>query len=145
MVTVKTSTSTSTRLRASIAAIALLCAGLVLYKQSGAPPRSAEASATPDARPPRVIVDVAQYRERQRDDLMKIVHEAADKVRRWGDPVQLEPMNSFDRRIVHHAFTEDPEIETSSSDEEWEGGRKRITLRLREAQPANEKPAESKS
>ena len=90
--------------------------------------------ASPDA--PRVIVDCERYRERQRDDILKKVAEAADKVRRWGDPVQLEPMNSFDRRIVHRAFTDDPEIETYSSDEEWEGGRKRITIQLRQSQPS---------
>ncbi len=112
----------------------------MLYKQSGASPEN-----SPDApRPPRVIIDVAQYRERLRDDLLKIAHEAADKVRRWGDPVQLEPMNSFDRRIVHRAFTDDPEIETYSSNEEWEGGRKRITLQLRQSQPASDNPEPSR-
>ena len=38
----------------------------------------------PDA--PRVTVDCERYRERQRDDILKKVVEAADKVRRWGDP-----------------------------------------------------------
>ena len=89
----------------------------------------------PDARPPRVIVDIERYRERQKDDLMKIAFEAADRVRRWGDPVQMEPLNSFDRRIVHRAFAEDPEIETVSGEAEFEGGRKRITLRLRQGEP----------
>ncbi len=39
----------------------------------------------PDA--PRVIVDCERYRERQRDDILKKVLEAADRVRRWGDAV----------------------------------------------------------
>ena len=114
----------------------------MLYKQSGK-------MGTDEPRSSRVIVDVERYRERQRDDLLKHAFQAADKVRRWGDPVELEPMNSFERRIIHRAFTSDPEIETVSAELEGENvaapGRKRITIRLRQNQPlapAQEKVAE---
>jgi spoIIIJ-associated protein len=53
--------------------------------------------ADPDA--PRVIVDCERYRERQRDDILKKVLDAADKVRRWGDAVKIGPFNAFDRRV----------------------------------------------
>lgn len=96
----------------------------ILLKQSGFP-------AEGEPRSPRIIVDVGRYRERQRDDLLRMAGEAADKVRRWGDPVQLEPLNAFERRLIHRHFANDSEIETISSEEVWEGGRKRITLRLR--------------
>jgi spoIIIJ-associated protein len=46
--------------------------------------------------------------------LVKKVQEAAEKVRRWGDPVELEPLSAFDRRVVHQTLRDDPDIETQS-------------------------------
>ena len=63
---------------------------------------------------PKVTVDVSGYRAQARDALVKKARDAAEKVRRWGDIVELEPMSSFDRRIVHHALKDDPDIETHS-------------------------------
>jgi spoIIIJ-associated protein len=67
-----------------------------------------------DPKSPKVTVDVAGYRQQQRDALVKKAKDAAEKVRRWGDVVELEPMNAFDRRIVHTALRDDPDIETHS-------------------------------
>src|SRR3989304_1416325 len=50
---------------------------------------------------PKVTVDVGGYRASAREALLKKAKEAAQKVRRWGDVVELEPLNAFDRRIVH--------------------------------------------
>jgi spoIIIJ-associated protein len=63
---------------------------------------------------PKVTVDVGNYRTEARDELIKKAKAAAEKVRRWGDVVELEPMNAFDRRIVHNAIKEDPDVETHS-------------------------------
>lgn len=63
---------------------------------------------------PKVTVDVGGYRAQSRDALVKKAREAAEKVRRWGDVVELEPMNAFDRRIIHNAIKDDPAIETHS-------------------------------
>jgi spoIIIJ-associated protein len=63
---------------------------------------------------PKVMVDVGGYRAQARAALVKKAQEAAEKVRRWGDAVELEPMNAFDRRIVHQALKDDPDIETQS-------------------------------
>src|SRR5476651_524102 len=63
---------------------------------------------------PKAMVDVGGYRAQARDALVKRAKDAADKVRRWGDAVELEPMSAFDRRIVHHALKDDPEVETHS-------------------------------
>jgi len=63
---------------------------------------------------PKVMVDVGGYRSQAREALVKKAKDAADKVRRWGDIVELEPMSSYDRRIVHHALRDDPEVETQS-------------------------------
>ncbi len=65
---------------------------------------------------PKAMVDVGGYRAQAREALVKRAKEAADKVRRWGDAVELEPMNAFDRRIVHQALRDDPDVETHSAE-----------------------------
>jgi spoIIIJ-associated protein len=60
------------------------------------------------------MVDVSGYRSQARETLVKKAKEAAEKVRRWGDIVELEPMTAFDRRVVHQALKDDPDIETQS-------------------------------
>jgi spoIIIJ-associated protein len=75
---------------------------------------------------PKVMVDVSGYRAQTRDALVKKAKEAAEKVRRWGDVVELEPLSAFDRRIVHNAIKDDPDIETHSV--EVEGTDKKVIL-----------------
>lgn len=79
-----------------------------------------------DQSAPKVMVDVSGYRAQARDALVKKVRDAAEKVRRWGDVVELEPMSAFDRRIVHQAIKDDPDIETHSV--EVEGTEKKVIL-----------------
>jgi spoIIIJ-associated protein len=57
---------------------------------------------------------VGGYRAQAREALVKKAKDAAEKVRRWGDAVELEPMGAFDRRVVHHALKDDPDVETHS-------------------------------
>jgi spoIIIJ-associated protein len=75
---------------------------------------------------PKVMVDVSGYRAQARDALVKKAKDAAEKVRRWGDVVELEPLSAFDRRIVHNAIKDDPDIETHSV--EVEGTDKKVVL-----------------
>lgn len=79
-----------------------------------------------DAESPKVTLDVGNYRSQQREALIKKAKEAAEKVHRWGDIVELEPLNAFDRRIVHNALKDDPAIETHSV--EVEGTDKKAIL-----------------
>ncbi len=79
-----------------------------------------------DAGTPKVTVDVGGYRTQAREALVRKAKAAADKVRRWGDVVELEPMNAFDRRVVHNALREDPDVETHSV--EVEGSNKKAIL-----------------
>src|ERR1044071_4569196 len=81
-----------------------------------------------DPAAPKVMVDVGDYRASARDALLKKAKEAAEKVRRWGDIVELEPMNAFDRRIIHNALKDDPSVETHSVEVEGTD-RKPIILR----------------
>ena len=79
-----------------------------------------------DPSAPKVMVDVGGYRSQARESLVKKAKDAADKVRRWGDVVELEPLSAFDRRIVHQALKDDPDIETHSV--EVEGTEKKAIL-----------------
>ena len=67
-----------------------------------------------DASAPKIMVDVSGYRAQAREALVRKAKEAAEKVRRWGDVVELEPLSAFDRRIIHQALKDDPSIETHS-------------------------------
>jgi len=67
-----------------------------------------------DQNAPKVTVDVGGYRAQAREALIRKAKDAAEKVRRWGDVVELEPLNAFDRRIVHNALRDDPGVETHS-------------------------------
>jgi spoIIIJ-associated protein len=78
---------------------------------------------------PRVIVDVENYRQQLVDQMLERVKAAAESVRAGGPEVVLEPMNSFERRLVHNLFKDDPDIETVSPAEA--SRLKRITLRRR--------------
>jgi spoIIIJ-associated protein len=79
-----------------------------------------------DAAAPKVMVDVGGYRAQAREALVRKAQEAAEKVRRWGDVVELEPLSAFDRRIVHQALKDDPNVETKSV--EVEGTEKKAIL-----------------
>ena len=79
-----------------------------------------------DTTAPKVMVDVGGYRSQAREALVKKAQNAADKVRRWGDTVELEPMSAFDRRVVHQALKDDPDVETHSV--EVEGSEKKAIL-----------------
>jgi spoIIIJ-associated protein len=67
-----------------------------------------------DATAPKIMVDVGGYRAQAREALVKKAKDAAEKVRRWGDTVELEPMTAFDRRVVHQTLKDDPDVETHS-------------------------------
>jgi spoIIIJ-associated protein len=79
-----------------------------------------------DAAAPKVMLDVGGYRAQAREALVKRAQDAAEKVRRWGDVVELEPLSAFDRRIVHQALKDDPGVETKSV--EVEGTEKKAIL-----------------
>ena len=79
-----------------------------------------------DPATPKVTVDIGGYRAQAREALVKKAKLAAEKVRRWGDVVELEPLSAFDRRIVHNALKDDPAVETHSV--EVEGTNKKAIL-----------------
>ena len=77
----------------------------------------------------RIIVDVQHYRSMRDDALVAKVIQLASAVRASGRPMQTAPLNSYDRRIVHNAFKDDPELVTWSPPDDARV--KRITIRKR--------------
>src|SRR6187549_659719 len=75
---------------------------------------------------PRVRVDVNHFREHKDDSFLDEVRRLADKVRATGHPIKLDPMNSYQRRLVHNLFKDDPGIKTWSPEDD--SRMKRITL-----------------
>ncbi|MFN2544393.1 MAG: RNA-binding cell elongation regulator Jag/EloR [Actinomycetota bacterium] len=66
----------------------------------------------------RVVVDVEDYRKRRRSQLVSRARGIARRVKRTGRPERLEPMNAFERKIVHDAVTAVGGIETGSEGED---------------------------
>jgi spoIIIJ-associated protein len=66
----------------------------------------------------RVIVDAEGYRERRKDTLTKLAFRMAEKVKRTGQRVIMEPMNPQERRIIHTALQSESGIQTLSEGEE---------------------------
>jgi spoIIIJ-associated protein len=71
-----------------------------------------------DQNSPKVMIDIGGYRAKARETLVQKAQAAAEKVRRWGDVVELEPMSAFDRRIIYSALKEAEGIEAVSVEAE---------------------------
>ena len=80
---------------------------------------------------PKVTVDCEHYRSMREVQIVHRVRELAERVRITGRSLQLEPMNSYERRIVHNAFKDDPDVATWSPSDS--ARIKQITLVKRQA------------
>ena len=66
----------------------------------------------------KVKVDTEDYRERRKQTLENLAKNLSYKVKRTRRPVTLEPMNPYERRIIHSALQNDRYVETHSEGEE---------------------------
>lgn len=66
----------------------------------------------------RVKLDTENYRARREETLKHLAKNIAHKVKRNRKPVSLEPMNPYERRIIHSALQSDPYVTTHSEGEE---------------------------
>ena len=78
---------------------------------------------------PRVIVDVEHHRSMRDAAFLQRIQQLADAVKIHGRPVETEPLNSYDRRLIHNAYRDDAELITES--QKVEDKIKRITIRRR--------------
>lgn len=66
----------------------------------------------------KVKLDTEDYRKRRRDTLENLAKNIAYKVKRTKRPVSLEPMNPFERRVIHSALQNDKYVSTHSEGDE---------------------------
>jgi spoIIIJ-associated protein len=74
---------------------------------------------------PQIVIDVGNYRQRRQESLEGLARRVAEQVRTTGRPQALDPMQAYDRRIIHMALREDTTVYTESS---GEGESRRITV-----------------
>ena len=65
----------------------------------------------------RVILDTENYRIRREESLVRLAYNTADKVRTSRTSVLLEPMNPFERRLIHTTLNDIGDVETKSEGE----------------------------
>ena len=66
----------------------------------------------------KVKIDTEDYRKRRKETLENLAKNIAYKVKRTKRPVSLEPMNPFERRVIHSALQNDKFVTTHSEGEE---------------------------
>lgn len=65
----------------------------------------------------RVILDAENYRVRREESLVHLAYTTADRVRSSRQSILLEPMNPFERRLIHTTLNDIPDVETISEGE----------------------------
>lgn len=76
----------------------------------------------------RVNIDVGGYKRRRDDRLRQSAHKAAGRVRKTGQPVEMDPMSAAERRVIHMALADDPTVMSEST---GEGRDRRVVVKLR--------------
>lgn len=66
----------------------------------------------------KIKIDTENYRERRRETIENLAKNIASKVKKTRKPAYLEPMNPYERRIIHAALQNDKYVETYSEGEE---------------------------
>ncbi len=72
-----------------------------------------------------IVIDVESYKQRRCNALQALAFRIAEQVTQKGEPFALEPMPAFDRRIIHLALADHPDVTTESS---GEGEARRVVI-----------------
>jgi len=78
----------------------------------------------------RVILDTENYRYNRQETLKRLAGKMASKVKLSGKTLKLEPMNPYERRVIHSALQNDPNVKTYSEGEE---PKRRVVIELKKA------------
>lgn len=78
----------------------------------------------------RVTVDIENYRKKREETLIRLANRLAERVERYKKDVTLEPMNPFERRIIHSTLQDNRYVETYSVGEE---PNRKIVIRLKQS------------
>jgi|YNPBryBLVA2012_1023415.scaffolds.fasta_scaffold01472_2 spoIIIJ-associated protein len=82
-------------------------------------------------RRPNLIIDVEGHRQRREQNLRRLARRMAEQAAQSGRVVALEPMSPYERRIIHLALRDHPDVYTEST---GEGTRRRVTIVPKETQ-----------
>lgn len=74
-----------------------------------------------------VLVDVNGYREKRESYLKSLAQKAANQAKESGQDVELTPLSSYERRIIHITLKEDEEVSTESK---GEGSERRVVVKI---------------
>lgn len=66
----------------------------------------------------KVVLDTENYRQKREETLVRLANRLAYKARRYNKSIVLEPMNPYERRIIHSALQEHPDVNTHSEGDE---------------------------
>ena len=66
----------------------------------------------------RVVFNVEDYRQKREETLKRLANKMADKCRYYKHKMKLEPMNPYERRIIHSTLQEEPDVITYSEGDE---------------------------
>lgn len=66
----------------------------------------------------KVFIDTENYRKKREETLIKLANKMARKARKIGKTITLEPMNPYERRIIHSTLQGNPFVQTYSEGEE---------------------------
>ena len=66
----------------------------------------------------KIKIDTENYRQRRKETIENLAKNVASKVKKTGRPAFLEPMNPYERRIIHAALQDDKYVDTHSEGEE---------------------------
>lgn len=72
-----------------------------------------------------VVIDVEEYKQRHYKSLQELALRIAERVKIKGSPFRLDPMPAFERRIIHMALAENPDVTTEST---GEGESRRVVI-----------------
>jgi len=76
----------------------------------------------------KIVLDIENYRDKRENTLRELALKVAKKVKKAGHAQYLEPMNPFERRVIHMTLQDDPHIDTKS---EGSGNLKKVKIFLR--------------
>ena len=79
-----------------------------------------------------VVIDVEGYKQRRYGALQALARRMAEQVKERNKPFALEPMLAYERRIIHLALADDPDVTTESV---GEGEARKVVIMLREPKP----------
>lgn len=66
----------------------------------------------------KVVLDTENYRQKREETLIRLANRLAYKARRYNKSIVLEPMNPYERRIIHFALQDHPDVNTHSEGDE---------------------------